>query len=73
MKPELIEEIECMLEIIQGLSSGWDLPPGSNHLIQTPTGHLSVLHTSLLKQWANTLQKVIDSENEPYIPNPDFL
>lgn len=73
MKPELLQEIEEMLEALQTASSGWDLPAGSNHLIKTHTGHLSVLHTQLLNKWALTLQKVIDSDSEPYIPNPDFL
>jgi hypothetical protein len=71
MKPELLEEIQEMLESIQNISSGWYLPSGSNQLIKTPTGHLSVLHTTLLNKWAVTLKKVIDSENEPH--NPDVV
>ena len=36
---------------------GWTLPPGQNALVQAPGGHLSVVHTSLLRTWAEALRE----------------
>lgn len=51
---ELLEGIEEQAE--RGVG-GWTLPPGQNVLVQAPGGHLTAVHTSLLKDWAASLRR----------------
>jgi hypothetical protein len=56
-KRDLLEDmLESMNDQIKSMS-GWDLPSGSNGVIKSETGHLTVLHTSLLKDWEKILRE----------------
>jgi hypothetical protein len=52
---EIEEMIESMEDILNQ-EGGWILPNRGNSLIFSKDGHLSVIHTSLLRKWLNTLR-----------------
>ena len=57
------EQIETLTDMIEDLKSpageGWTLPMGQNAIIKAPGGHLSIVHTSSLQQWAGKLQEIL--------------
>jgi hypothetical protein len=55
------ETLKEILESMEDQSSNWTLPPGSNQLIKSQTGHLSVVHTSLLQNWVVKIQEILQS------------
>jgi len=62
MTRPLDEVLECIEEAAKtGDGGGWVLPQGQNHLIYTATGHLSVVHTSALRDWAAAIRAHLES------------
>ncbi len=58
----LDEVLECIEEAAKTEGGGgWVLPQGQNHLIYTPTGHLSVVHTSALLDWAAAIKAHLEN------------
>ncbi len=76
----MTDSLEELLESIEGSVSengGWELPRGAHHLIFTPTGHLTVVHTKALHQWAAAVKEALSTskslETEESSKMSDFM